>query len=148
MEFHLSDSFLFAVSGYSFSLFLIFSTRKRYFTLNSVIIKNKNSIFLSSDLLNFSVCITQQEISYMYNLNSIDISTSKFIQCDYIFRIMIFDFQKIFNFSIRLFWQIATNLYIDPLITFHCNKINFLFFIFSNINLITSSPQFKINNIF
>ena len=84
----------------------------------------------------------------MYNSNSIFNSNIHLIQCYNIFRIMISYFHEIPYFTIRIFRNLYAYLYIDFLILMNCYKINLLCIILSNIHIIASATQFKVNNVF
>ena len=83
----------------------------------------------------------------MHDLDPVDIPCGQFIQRYHIFRIVVFDFEEIGNLPIRFLWQPAAHLNVDTLVALHCHKVNFFRFVFSDIDLIASTPQLKIYDV-
>lgn len=83
----------------------------------------------------------------MHNSDSVDVFSIKFVQTDDVFWIMVFNFHQVVDLSIRVGWKLDTDLYIVFFIPFSGNKVDFLCVVLSDIDIISSSFQFKKNNI-
>lgn len=84
----------------------------------------------------------------MHDFNTVDISSSQFVRRYYIFGVVIFNFKEIGNLPIGFLRQSAAYLNINTLVTANRYEINLFCFIFTNIDIISSPPQLKVNDIF
>ena len=91
--------------------------------------------------------MTQQKIRQVYDFYTIDISCGQLVQRQNVFRVVILDFKEIGDFPIRFLRQPTTYLNVDTLVALHCHKVNFFRFVFSDIDLIASTPQLKIYDV-
>ena len=83
----------------------------------------------------------------MHEPYAVDIATRKLIECHHILRVMVFYIKKISYFTIRVLGKIAAHLNIHTLIAPHRNEIDLPCVELSNIYLIPSPQQLKINYI-
>ena len=84
----------------------------------------------------------------MHDLDSIDIAGDQFVHRYHIFRIVVLDLKEIGDLTVRALRQIAANLYIDPFIPPHGNKVDLLGGVFADIHIVAFPPKLKVHDIF
>ena len=89
----------------------------------------------------------QQKIRQVNNPDSVDIAGGQFVQGHYVFGVVIPDFQEIGDLPVRFLRQVAAYLDVNAFVLPHCHKVDLSGPILADIDLISSSAQFEINDI-
>ncbi len=116
---------------------------------NGLIVQNDICFlpFLSHPL-KLSIFFAQQKIRQMHDLDTVDVACGQFVQRYDIFRVMVSDFQQVGNLTVRLLWQIAAHLHIDPLVPPHGYEVDLLGCIFADIYIIALPPKLEVHDVF
>ena len=84
----------------------------------------------------------------MDDLDPVFISESELVHADDIFGVVILDIHQIAGFPFGIFRELAANLNIDFFSASLADKIDFFDTIFPDIDRVSSSPHFEIDDIF